>query len=352
MKVNKTILLGVILILFSGVIFVSDFLNPIIRPVTYLFLMGSSKGKDILFFALFGLMLILSSLIKKNIDSNKYLKISIVIGTVLLISGIILEIIFRLNLDIGFNTTFCAMSKVMSSTSILHSHLLKSILGEAITQIIGPFIGSDINTGVGLYTYIPKVGFLIILLIPILFTTLILSLSNKLYPTKILLSFFSCCLIIGALDGGLFSTPAVIGICGVFYIYRNEYYINLVIGKLVKDNNLLKENENIPLPYPRYNTSKIKFILNRSLPYLIVGFIIILRFSIAFAGAESDYYTVEIANIDDNVDFGKIPISHIKDNLYHVNASYNEMDLINDLKVPLNNSCDYYTVSWNIYSYW
>ena len=25
--------------------------------------------------------------------------------------------------------------------------------------------------------------------------------------------------------------------------------------------------------------------------------------------------------------------------------------LINDLKVPLNNSCKYYTVSWNAYSY-
>jgi hypothetical protein len=27
------------------------------------------------------------------------------------------------------------------------------------------------------------------------------------------------------------------------------------------------------------------------------------------------------------------------------------MELINDFKVSLNNSCEYYTVSWNIYSY-
>ena len=52
MKVNKTILVGIIFILLAGVIFLTDVLNPIIRPVTYLFLMGSSKGKDVIFFGL------------------------------------------------------------------------------------------------------------------------------------------------------------------------------------------------------------------------------------------------------------------------------------------------------------
>ena len=75
------------------------------------------------------------------------------------------------------------------------------------------------------------------------------------------------------------------------------------------------------------------------------------RFTIALAGAEPDSYTVEIANITDNVDFGDIPIEKITDETYRVDSSYNEMELLNDLKVPLNNSCDYYTVSWNAYSY-
>ena len=41
----------------------------------------------------------------------------------------------------------------------------------------------------------------------------------------------------------------------------------------------------------------------------------------------------------------------INNTTYHVPSSYNEMELLNDLKVPLNNSCEYYTVSWNAYSY-
>ena len=45
MKVNKTIIIGFSFILFAGIIFVTDIFNPIIIPITYLFLMGSSKEK-------------------------------------------------------------------------------------------------------------------------------------------------------------------------------------------------------------------------------------------------------------------------------------------------------------------
>ncbi|EKC55595.1 hypothetical protein OBE_11490, partial [human gut metagenome] len=48
-------------------------------------------------------------------------------------------------------------SSQAASTSILHTHLLKSIFGEAVTSLIGPFISSGINTGVGLYAYVPNI---------------------------------------------------------------------------------------------------------------------------------------------------------------------------------------------------
>ena len=221
MKLNKTFIIGLIFILFAGIIFITNIFNPIIRPITYLFLMGSSKGKDIMFFGLLGLFMILPQLVKREFDPTKYLKISMVIGWVLLICGIILEVLFRFEMGIKLNTIFCAMSNTMSSTSILHTHLLKSILGAFLTQIIGPFIQSDINTGVGLYSYVPSFGFLVILLIPILFATLILTIRNRPWFTSFLLSFFSSCLLIGAIDGGLFGTPALVGILGLYLVYRN-----------------------------------------------------------------------------------------------------------------------------------
>ena len=57
MNSNKTILVGIIFIIIAGTIFITNTLNSIIRPITYLFLMGSSKGKDIIFFSLLGLFL-------------------------------------------------------------------------------------------------------------------------------------------------------------------------------------------------------------------------------------------------------------------------------------------------------
>ena len=351
MKVNKTILLGFIFILLAGVIFVSDILNPIIRPITYLFLMGSSKGKDIMFFGLVGLFLILSQVIDKEIDATKYLKASIILGAVLLVLGILLEIVFRLEMGIKLNTVFCAVSNTMSSTSILHTHLLKSILGAVLSQMMGPFIQSDINTGVGLYSYVPSAGFLVILLIPVLFITLALAIQKRPWFTTLLIAFFSSCLLIGSIDGGMWATPSLVGILGLYLVYRNGYYFNYIIGTLFKDEKLLEENESIQPSYRNKGLSEIRYLFNRFLPYLIVVVIVALRFTIALAGAEPDHYTVEIANISDDVDFGDIPIEKITDKTYRVDSSYNEMELINDLKVPLNNSCDYYTVSWNAYSY-
>ncbi|MFM5882917.1 hypothetical protein SAMN05216439_1562 [Methanobrevibacter gottschalkii] len=351
MKVNKTILVGFLFLLIGAFIFVSDLLNPLIRPVTHLFLMGSSKGKDIIFFGLLGLLLILSQVIPRKIDATRYLKISIVIGFVLLVFGNLLEVVFRLQMGIKLNTVFCSMSSTMSSTSILHTHLLKSILGEVLTKIIGPFIQSNINTGVGLYAYVPDISFLVVLIIPILFITLILANQKRPWFTNFLIAFFSSCLLIGSFDGGLWATPSLVGLLGLWIVYRNGYYLNLHLGKIIKDKKLLKANENIQPSYRNIGLSEAKYLFNRFLPILIILIVIALRFTVAFAGAEPDYYTVEIVNMTDNVDFGDIPIEKISNETYHVDSNYNEMELINDLKVPLNNSCKYYTVSWNAYSY-
>lgn len=359
MKVNKTLIVGVIFILIASVIFLTNILNPIIRPITYLFLMGSSKGKDIMLFGLIGLFLILSQAIKKEINIEKYFKVSMLLGWVLLALGILLEILFRLQMGIKLNTIFCSMSNTMSSTSILHTHLLKSILGEILSQIIGPFIQNDINTGVGLYSYVPSIGFLIILIIPILFITLVLASQKRAWPTNILFAFFSSCLLIGAIDGGLFATPAIVGICGLYLIYINGYYINSIIGWLLKDQKLIENNEFREPKYKRPVYKDIKFLFKRSSFIILVFFIIFLRFTIAFAGAEPDYYTVDIVNPSDDIDLGNISVEVVNFDkntnsnklTYRIDPSYNEMELLNDLKIPLNNSCEYYTVSWNIYSY-
>ena len=354
MKINKTILVGILFIIIAGVLFKSDILNPTIHPITHLFLMGSSKGKDIIFFGLMGAFLISTQIFKGlNIDADKYLKISIGLGSVTLILGIMVEVYFRFKMGIDLNSIFMVMGKSISSTSILHTHILKSVFGEVISNLMGSFIGSEINTGVGLYQYIPGFAKLIIILLPITGITLLLAIRNKRFVQTFLLSFFGCCLLIGALDGGLFSTPAITGICGLFLMQRNGRCIEQIVDFIIKREKVCDECKIIP-PFKKM-TGLIIVLVKRYLPYIIAALIIILRFSIAVIGANTEYYEVDVINPSENIELDDFPVENVthKENktIYIISSNYNEMELLNDLKVPMNKSCDYYTVSWNIFSY-
>ena len=157
----------------------------------------------------------------------------------------------------------------------------------------------------------------------------------------------------------MFATPSYVGILGLYLIYRNGYYLNYIVGKVLKDDSLLEENELNQPVYRNRGFSQKRFLFNRFGIYFFVILVILLRFTVAFAGAEPDYYTVDIVNPSEDIDLGNISVEVIDnehDNktnktTYHIDPQYNEMKLINDLRAPLDNSCEYYTVSWNIYSY-
>jgi len=345
MKINKNILVAILFIIIGMILFISDILNPVIHPITHLFLMGSSKGKDIIFFILMGLFLISTQILKKyDIDSNKYLKIGVILGSATLICGILLEIIFRFQNGIALNTVFMSVENGISSTSILHTHILKSIFGEVITNLLGSNIQSSINTGIGIYAYIPNVAKLVILLLPLLFIILILAIQKRSVPQTVLVSFFSACLLIGSLDGGLFSTPAMLGIFGLFLVYRNGYYIDEIF-----------KIENNTQPKYEVNENEILFIIKRYLPYIVIGFILFLRLTVGFFGTDCDYYTLDVIHPTEEINLTDLDVKNISVNenktTYTINSKYNEMELLNDLKTKLNNRCKYYTLSWNTISY-
>ena len=356
MKINKTILVGILFIIIAGILFITDFLNPIIHPITHLFLMGSSKGKDIIFFGLMGIFLISTQLFKGlKIDSERYLKITIILGSITLIAGILLEVLFRYQLGIGLNTIFMTTHKTVSSTSILHTHILKSVFGEFLTKIMGPFIQSGINTGADLYAYIPEAAKMVIILLPILFFTILLAIRNRRFAQTLILSFAGTCLLIGALDGGLFSTPAIIGICGVFCIQRNGDCIENNIDKLLgRKRKKCEKCLSVP-PHKNNKMDLIVVIIKRYAPYIAAALIIFLRLTISFLGTNTEYYEVDVFNPTDNLELNSFPIenvtSHGNKTVYIIDSNYNEMKLLNNLKIPLKNKCDYFTLTWNTFSY-
>ena len=350
MKFNKNIILGTLLIILSIFILFSDALNGIIRPITYIFLMGSSKGKDILFFGLFGLFIILSQLykldfvnnhLKENI--NDYLKITIILSVILAISGIAFEVILRNSLNLGLNTIFVALNPDMTSTSILHSHIFKSIFGELVNSFIGSSISSNIHLGHSLFSYIPQIAILFTILFPIIAIFSTLSLQKRSFPITLLLSFFASCSLIGILDGGFFSVPGIVGIGGMILIYMNHEYLDI----------LFKGNFSNYLKSYKLN---LRYLYNRYLPFLIVILIIGLRFSITLLGANTEYYEVNIENLNEDIDFAsefnvlKITESSNKTTLL-ISPEYNEMELLKEISDRIEGKSDFMSLSWNGFSY-
>ncbi len=360
MKINKIILVGILLILFSILIFISDIFTPFIRPITYTFLMGSSKGKDILFFSLFGIFLILSQIINlKNCKlSNTYLKIAIYLFGLLFTITLILEIYLRIILGLDIFTIFVSIKPDFATTSLLHSHLLKSILGQLLSLTMGSLIDSGINTASSLYTYIQPFAIFLTILIIVTITFLILSLSKRPYPTTIVLCFAATITLIGCLDGGLFGVPVMLGYFILIAIYRNGYYLNYYIAKLRNDSKLLDfAKKHTPHYKINDDSLNIRFIINTGIPYFIGAFIVFLRLSLCFLGANPEYYEIDIINPDNNITLDEYPIEKVthltNKTVYYINNDdgKNENELTVNLSSSLNNSCDYFTVSWNIYSY-
>lgn len=321
--------------------------------------MGSSKGKDILFFSIFGIFLILSQIINlKNCKlSNTYLKIAIYLFTLLFAITLILEIYLRIVLGLDIFTIFVSIKPDFATTSILHSHLLKSILGEGLSLTIGSLIGSGINTASSLYSYVQPFAIFLIVLIIVTIIFLVLSLSKRPYPTTILLCFAATITLIGCLDGGLFGVPVMVGYVILIAVYRNGYFLNYYVGKFRNDNKLIDFAKDHP-PHYKINNDilNIRFIINNAVPYLIGAFIVFLRLSLCFLGANPEYYEIDVINPDDNITLDEYPVEKIThlDNktIYYINNDgKNENELTVNLSSSLNNSCDYFTVSWNIYSY-
>ena len=378
-KINKYIPFGIILITFGTLLFFLSGIDQFIRPFTQPVLMGSSKGKDILFFVLFGITIILStfwdnvklyeyfknmSIPKRLKDKNFYLKLSLILFLFTAIAGLIVELYLRNSLGISWNTILVIMKPSLTSTSILHSHLYKAIFGIILGMFL-TYIPAGIHTGSSLSAYTPSVISVLFILIPITYIVMLISMQRREAVPRIFLSFITTIGIIGLIDGGLFGTPCVGGIYGLLILmYNNEIlegisdYItvkekrNILMIQLKEELNVIKS---IFTGKVRENKKSIVKYLKILIPHIALILIIALRFSIAFYGASPDSYEL---TIDDGHDLDSLNqydvlnlTEHQNKTTVYVSNQYNEMELLNNLAVSLDGKCDWYSLSWNIYSY-
>jgi len=384
MKIDRYIGLGIFFIIIAIIIFFTDVLNPFIRPLTQIILMGSSKGKDILFFFILGIILILSQLFEYDDDfketkfmkklnslkissifklkNNDYIKISLVIFVATAIFGIILELIIRYQMGISPFTIFVAMDNGFSTTSILHSHVYKPVIGNIISYFLSSIslsVPSGINIGDSLSRYVPSFANIIVIIIPILFFTQLAALKDRLAPVRLLFTFTIACGLIGLFDGGLFTTPCIGGIFGMLVVYFDESVFNYFHGRIFFHKytvNKCKEKINKIKKYPFISYNMFK----RHIPYLFLILIICLRILVSILGTNIEYYEVNVLNPEATLnqlnnslsDYSIISIQEENNKIIiHISPDYNEMVLLNNLINSLKGKAETFSMSWNFYSY-
>ena len=378
-KISKYIPFGIILIILGISLYFLSGIDQFIRPFSQPILMGSSKGKDILFFVLFGITIILSTLgdndrihncfeslsipqILKDRDFS--LKLSLILFLFAAISGLIVELYLRNSLGINWNTILVIMNPSLTSTSILHSHIYKGLFGMILGMFLS-YIPSGIHTGSSLSNYTPSIIGLLFIMIPIAYILMVISMQRRKAVPRLVLALASTLGIIGLIDGGLFGTPALLGIYGMLIVMYNGEILDGISEYLTKkeerDNmkkQLRDELDNIKYTLTGKAKEKGKSIhkyLKILLPHIALIIIILLRFSIAFYGASPDFYELNIDNSHDLDALNQYDTLNLTNDenktIVYLSNEYNEMELLNNLAVTLDGKCDWYSLSWNIYSY-
>jgi hypothetical protein len=331
LHINRLSIIGIGLIIFSVLIILVNSLDNIVLQLTYPFLMGSSEGKAIIFFFLMGSMLLISQFInnseyirKSRISSkpgNYYLKLIIILVFCTLVLGLIFEMWIRIKFGVPIFTTFVSTTPSLSTSSIIHSHVFKSMLGILISDT-WIYVPSNIHTGISIAQYIPKVALIIFAVIPAVYILGLLSLDNRHDIQKILLIFGLSTIMIGMVDGGLFSAPALIGLAVLLGIYS--------IKKPFSLRDLIK-------------------------PSSFIILLLIIRVLIGLIGSNPEVYEVTVLGGHGDIQLQGFNILDEKvignKTILKVSSNMNELKFFNQTSQILDDKYPAYFVSWNIYSY-
>ncbi|WP_156314792.1 hypothetical protein [Methanobrevibacter arboriphilus] len=261
-----------------------------------------------------------------------------------------MELIIRSQMGISPFTIFIAMDPTPTTTSILHSHIYKSVIGGVIGFILSNLslgVPIGVNTGDSLYQYVPKLANIIIIVLPILFLSQLGSMKDRLAPpSRLILIFASTIGLIGIFDGGLFSVPCAGAVYGMLLIYFDgnafDYYTIRLFNKLHITN---KDEEYIEKIRNKVNFSYKSF--KRYIPpHIFLALIILTAISISIIGTNTENYEINIINQTSSLaelnntlsDYSVISIENNNDN--NINVENNNINIDNNNSNNIDNNND------------
>lgn len=328
-SMTKSIITGIILILLSFIILVTNFVDAFVTSLLWPLLEGSSEGKTVIFLGLIGMTLILSSLIRQNkfiqekLYKNeeyhlKYIAYTITILIIAALIGLALEAYIRQQFGVSFFTILTSMDPNTSTSSPMHSHVYKSVLGVFANL----FVPSHINTGSSILRYAMPYVLVILILWPVSYILGLFGLSNMRDLHRIVSIIALNVALIGLLDGGIFSQPFLIGIGFLLLVYFSNGKIGL------------------------------KYFIK---PVIIMGYILLLGMIIEVGGSDTTCHTLTVINQTEPVDMSNYNVTSIEVNgditTYKLNTSIADKQLIREIFEKYKGKSNLTFMSWNFYTY-
>lgn len=328
-SLNKTIISGIILVLLGFIILFTDYIDSFVTQLLWPLLEGSSEGKTVLFLWMLGITLILSSIIRNNKklskklykDKNyhlKYVEITIILLITCALIGLLIEAYIRQQFGVSFYTILTSMSPNTSTTSPMHSHVYKSVLGIIAAYIVP----SHVNTASSILQFAMPYALIVVVFWPICYIFGLIGTCDMRNPHRIVATVALIVALIGLLDGGIFSQPFLIGI-GFLLL---TYFSNGKIG--------------------------IKYFIK---PVVIMGYILLLAMIIEVGGSNTADHTLTVVNQTEPIDMTEFNVTHVEVNgeltTYTINASTPDKELIQQVFAKFKGKCDLTFMSWNFYSY-
>lgn len=311
------------MILFTN--YIDSFVTQLLWPL----LEGSSEGKTVLFLWLVGITIIVTSLIRQNRaiceklykDDNyhlKYLKMAIILLIVCAFIGLAIEAYIRQSFGVSFFTILTSMNPSTSTTSPMHSHAFKSVLGILANY----FVPSHVNTGSSILQYVMPYALVIMIFWPAIYVLGVIGLSDMKDFYRYVAIIALTVALIGIIDGGLFSQPFLIGFGFLLLVYFSN-------GKI-----------------------RIKSFIN---PIVIMGFILLLGMMIEVGGSDTTSHTLSVVNQTEPVDMSEFNVTNIevKDDMtiYTLKCTTPDKILIKEVFSKFKDKSDLTFMSWNFYSY-
>lgn len=311
------------MILFTN--YIDSFVTELLWPL----LEGSSEGKTVLFLWLIGMTIIITSLIRQNRalceklykDRDyhlKYMKTAIILLITCAFIGLFIELYIRQSFGVSFFTILTSMNPSTSTTSPMHSHAYKSVLGIIANYIVP----SHVNTGSSILQYVMPYALVIVLFWPVIYVLGVIGLSDMKVLHRYVAIIALTVALIGLLDGGLFSQPFLIG----FGFLLLVYFSNGKIG--------------------------INYFIN---PVVIMGFILLLGMLIEVGGSDTTCHTLYVVNQTAPVDMSEFNVTNVEVKgdmtIYTLNATTPDKLLIKQVFSKFKEKSDLTFMTWNFYSY-